>query len=71
VAGGALAGVIVALLSIPPQIYEQLQRVSVEESLTQYLTSDGYQILGVIFFTVMAGTLYHIATKVDKPREHI
>ena len=63
VAGGALAGVIVALLSIPPQIYEQLQRISVEESLTQYLTSDGYQILGVIFFTVMAGTLYHIATK--------
>jgi putative OPT family oligopeptide transporter len=63
VAGGALAGVIVALLSIPPQIYEQLQRVSVEESLKQYLTADGYQILGVVFFTIMAGTLYHIATK--------
>ncbi|MFN8554018.1 MAG: OPT/YSL family transporter [Candidatus Obscuribacterales bacterium] len=63
VAGGALAGVIVALLSIPPQIYEQLQRVSMEESITKALSSDGYQLLGVVFFTVMAGTLFYVATK--------
>lgn len=63
VAGGALAGVIVALLSIPPEIYEHLQRVSVEEQLNHFLTADGYQLLGVIFFAAMAGTLYFIATK--------
>jgi hypothetical protein len=63
VAGGALAGVIVALLSIPPQIYEHLQRVSFEEQLNRFLTADGYQLLGVSFFAAMAGTLYFIATK--------
>ncbi|HEY9718354.1 MAG TPA: OPT/YSL family transporter [Trichormus sp.] len=63
VAGGALAGVIVALLCIPENIYKQLQAISCEEKLTSLLTSNGYQILGVCFFSIMGFVLFHIATK--------
>jgi len=63
VAGGALAGVVVALLSIPEPIYNLLQRVSVEHSLTNLVGSGAYQIIGALFFTVMGITLYVVATR--------
>jgi OPT family oligopeptide transporter len=63
VAGGALAGVIVALISIPPDIYKALSSISMEEYLTHALGAKGYQLLGVAFFTVMGLTLYRIATR--------
>jgi putative OPT family oligopeptide transporter len=63
VAGGALAGVIVALLSIPEPIYNALAKISTEHFLTQVLGDSGYQILGVLFFVLMGCTLYYIATK--------
>jgi len=63
VAGGALAGVIVALLCIPEKIYSALQSISCEKTLTSLLTSDGYQILGVCFFLLMGCVLFFIATK--------
>jgi OPT family oligopeptide transporter len=63
VAGGALAGVVVALLSIPPAIFNALQTVSLEHTLTHALGEQGYQILGVAFFTVMGITLYRVATR--------
>ena len=65
VAGGALAGVIVALISIPPSIYQALQAISMEHNLVQALGEGGYQLLGVGFFTIMGLTLYYIATKDD------
>ncbi|HEY9759587.1 MAG TPA: oligopeptide transporter, OPT family [Oculatellaceae cyanobacterium] len=69
VAGGALAGVIVAILSIPPSIYKILQDVSLEKQLTATLGEGGYQILGVAFFIVMALCLYRVATGKDPVTE--
>ncbi len=63
VAGGALAGVVVALLSIPPQIYDMLQKVSCEEKLIAALGQGGYEILGVIFFVIMGAFLFRVAIK--------
>jgi OPT family oligopeptide transporter len=63
VAGGALAGVIVALLSIPEPIYNALQKISQEHALTQALGEGGYQILGALFFLAMGACLYRVATK--------
>ena len=62
VAGGALSGVIIALLSIPEPIYAFLQKISLEHTLTQMLGAGGYQIAGVLFFALMGFTLYRIAT---------
>lgn len=62
VAGGALAGVLVALISIPKEMYEMLQTISCEKFLTQTLGEGGYQLLGVFFFAVMSATLLWIAT---------
>src|SRR5262249_4922691 len=58
VAGGALAGVIVALLCIPEPIYNWLQSVSMEHSLTSLLGPKGYELLGVGFFALMGATLF-------------
>ncbi|MDZ4836376.1 MAG: OPT/YSL family transporter [Candidatus Melainabacteria bacterium] len=67
VAGGALAGVVVALISIPEDMFKLLQSISMEHALTQALGSGGYQMLGLGFFVFMAVTLYHVATR--KPKE--
>jgi putative OPT family oligopeptide transporter len=67
VAGGALAGVVVALLSIPEQIYSALEKISAEHWLTENLGQGGYELLGVGFFTLMGITLYRVATA--KPPE--
>lgn len=66
VAGGALAGVVVALISIPEDMFKLLQSISMEHSLTQALGADGYQLLGVAFFVFMAATLYYVATRPAK-----
>lgn len=66
VAGGALAGVIVALLSIPESIDNAMRAISMEHAITSALGEKGYQLLGVFFFTVMALTLYHVATREEK-----
>jgi putative OPT family oligopeptide transporter len=63
VAGGALAGVVVALLCIPEQIYNSLKNVSLEPQIEGMLGAGGYQILGVLFFVGMGLTLYSIATR--------
>ncbi|HEU5146163.1 MAG TPA: OPT/YSL family transporter, partial [Chryseosolibacter sp.] len=63
IAGGALAGVIVALLSVNDNIYESLQNVNAEHGLTSLLGQGGYHILGVLFFATMAFYLYRTATK--------
>lgn len=63
VAGGALAGVVVALISIPEATYRMLEQINMEKTLTSLLGSSGYQILGVFFFVLMGLCLYRIATK--------
>lgn len=65
IAGGALAGVIVALLSVNDSIYESLQNVNAEHGLSEMLGHGGYHILGVLFFAAMATYLYRTATKKD------
>ena len=66
VAGGALAGVIVALLSIPPAIYEFFEKISCEHAISHALGKGGYQLLGVAFFVFMGLVLYRIATAPQK-----
>lgn len=63
VAGGALAGVIVALISIPPSVYAFMQTISAEHAITSVIGDAGYQLLGVGFFAAMGLMLYRIATR--------
>lgn len=62
VAGGALAGVVVAFLSAFENTNAGLQKLNAEEGLTHSLGAQGYKWLGVAFFAFMAFTLYRIAT---------
>lgn len=66
VAGGALAGVVVALISIPEKMYKVLQNISLEHKISAAIGDGGYQLLGVAFFVFMAVCLYHIATASEK-----
>ena len=68
VAGGALAGVVVALLSVNEGIFTFLQKLSAEHGLTEALGAGGFQILGVLFFALMGATLYKVA---KKPQPHV
>jgi OPT family oligopeptide transporter len=63
IAGGALAGVVVALLSVNDNIFNSLQKVSAEHGLSEMLGTGGYHILGVLFFVTMALMLYRQAIK--------
>ena len=61
VAGGALAGVLVAILSSIPSISTSLGKVNAEHGLTSSLGGEGYKWLGVAFFALMGYVLYKIA----------
>jgi putative OPT family oligopeptide transporter len=65
VAGGALAGVLVAILSSIPAVTGALDQVNAEHSLSSsgFLGVEGYKWLGVLFFGVMAYVLYRIAVR--------
>ncbi len=63
VAGGAVAGVIIAFLSGSDGGDRFLKMVSMEHSLSTALTTPGYYLLGVLFFAAMAYILYKIAMK--------
>lgn len=63
IAGGALAGVIVAILSVNDDIFNALQGISAEHGLTNLLGNGGYQILAVLFFAAMGTMLYRLASK--------
>ncbi len=61
VAGGALFGVIVAILTV---FFESgMKSVNFEEALTHSLGEDIYMLMGVAFFAAMAFILYRIARK--------
>jgi putative OPT family oligopeptide transporter len=61
VAGGAIAGVIVAFLSANENIARMLKKVNLEEILTHQLGEQGYFILGSILFFALAFILYKVA----------
>lgn len=62
VAGGAIAGVIVAFLTVNDGIARGLQHLNMEHGISTLLGGAlGYDIMGVIFFAVLAGILYKVA----------
>ncbi len=77
VAGGALAGVVIAILSVNEGITKALKSLSAEEFLSEKLSgvmqsmrvpqevagAAGYQLLGVCFFITMGCCLYAFARK--------
>lgn len=63
IAGGALAGVIVAVLSVNDNVFNSLKNISAEHGLTSILGDGGYHLLAVLFFAVMALMLYRQAIK--------
>lgn len=67
VAGGALAGVLVAILSSIPSVNSKLGNINAEHGLTDSLGGEGYKWLGVAFFALMGYVLYKIAISKRKP----
>ena len=66
VAGGALAGVLVAFLSASDGIAGTLASVNAEHGITERLGVEGYNWLGVGFFALMGFILYRIASERKK-----
>jgi putative OPT family oligopeptide transporter len=66
VAGGAVAGVIIAFVSGSAGGSAFLKFVNTEEGLKEGLGQTGYFLLGVLFFALMAFILYRIAIAKDK-----
>jgi OPT family oligopeptide transporter len=63
VAGGALAGVIVALLTVDDDIFNSLEKVNASRWLIATLGEGGFMLLGTGFFVFMGWALYRAATK--------
>ncbi|RRB03964.1 OPT family oligopeptide transporter [Larkinella rosea] len=63
VAGGALAGVVVALLSVNESVFNFLSKLTLEPALEHALGSEGYQLLGALAFLALATILYRVAMK--------
>lgn len=63
VAGGAIAGVLIAFIGASVSGDAFLKRVSIEHGLSQGLGEAGYYLLGTLFFAAMAFILYRVATK--------
>jgi putative OPT family oligopeptide transporter len=66
VAGGAIAGVIVAFLSANENIAKQLQKLNLEHALISSMGENGYFLLGTFIFLTMSFILYRIAIKPEK-----
>ncbi|HAN37703.1 MAG TPA: peptide transporter, partial [Chitinophagaceae bacterium] len=66
VAGGAIAGVIVAILSSIPSTDTFIQSLSAEHGLTKALGDNGYMLLGVGAFVALGCVLYRIAMQKDE-----
>ena len=61
VAGGALAGVAVALLSVNDSIYNALASLTLEPALAGVLGEGGFMLLGALAFAGLAGILWRVA----------
>jgi putative OPT family oligopeptide transporter len=66
VAGGAIAGVIVAFMSASENISNGLKKVNAEHGLEASIGAGGYKWLGVAFFAFMAFVLYRIGISKQK-----
>jgi OPT family oligopeptide transporter len=66
VAGGAVAGVIIAVLSGIDSTAEGLKDINAEDGIKGSLGENGYFILGTLFFAIMCYVLYRVAMKKDK-----
>jgi OPT family oligopeptide transporter len=63
VAGGALAGVIVAFLMASDAVRPFIESLSMEHGLIAVLGVSAYELLGTVFFILMGFILYRIASK--------
>jgi OPT family oligopeptide transporter len=63
VAGGALAGVIVAILAVNEPVAKFLDSINAEHFLSPALGETGYMLLGVGFFAYMGWVLWRVARK--------
>ena len=63
VAGGALAGVAVALLSVNDGIYNALASITLEPTLANALGEGGYMLLGALTFAGLAVVLWRVGVK--------
>ncbi len=63
VAGGAVAGVIIAFFAGSDSGEKLLNSISMEENIKHALSQNGYFLLGAIFFAVMGFLLYKVALK--------
>lgn len=67
IAGGALAGIFVAILSASadkfPSLLALMNRLNLEGIVEHALGKTGYDLLGVLAFVIMGATLYRVATK--------
>lgn len=63
VAGGALAGVAVALLSVNDSVYNALTSLTLEPALTGSIGEGGFQLLGALSFLALAVGLGRIASR--------
>jgi OPT family oligopeptide transporter len=61
VAGGALAGVLVALLSVNESVYNALTSLTLEPALSGSLGEGGYELLGAVAFLALASILWRVA----------
>ena len=66
VAGGAIAGVLVAFLSANDSIAKKLGMLNMEESITHLLGEQGYYLLGTFMFFTMAFVLYRVAMRKEE-----
>ncbi|MFN4255976.1 MAG: OPT family oligopeptide transporter [Saprospiraceae bacterium] len=63
VAGGALAGVIVAMLQVDDGVAEFMGKFSLEHNLTETFGEGGYGLLGAAFFALMGWVLFRISRR--------
>ncbi len=63
VAGGAVAGVIIAFFAGSDSGEKLLNKISLESNFTEWLSKGGYFFVGTIFFALMGFILYKVATK--------
>lgn len=63
VAGGAVAGVLIAFLAGSDAGSRFLAAVNMEEGLLHLIGESGYYVLGVIFFLMMGWILYRVGKK--------
>ncbi|MFZ6013234.1 MAG: OPT/YSL family transporter, partial [Bacteroidota bacterium] len=64
IAGGALTGVIVAILAV--FLPDMMTAVNLEHPMTEALGGGGYMILGTLCFIGMMFILYKLATKKEE-----